>query len=133
MSAPRARNSSAKAVDLKTEDVPIVLGRPHDIGNRELRDGGFQADHRLKRAKKRYHGSSIRLRLHGVHLAQTGRMNWLVWVGLAVVVAAIAAVTGMKPKGTRPVAHTRMMGAGRIALFAIVAILVYVAYRARGG
>lgn len=60
-------------------------------------------------------------------------MNWLVWVGLAVFVAAIAAVTGMKPKGTRPVAHTRMMGAGRIALFAIVAILAYVAYRARGG
>ncbi|HUP59166.1 MAG TPA: hypothetical protein VNA69_01970 [Thermoanaerobaculia bacterium] len=60
-------------------------------------------------------------------------MNWLVWLGLAVVIAAIAAVTGIKPKGTRPVAHTRMMGVGRIALFAIVAILVFLAYRARGG
>ena len=60
-------------------------------------------------------------------------MNWLVWIGLAVVVAAIAAVTGIKPKGTRPVAHSRMMGVGRIALLVIVAILAYLAYRARGG
>ena len=60
-------------------------------------------------------------------------MNWLVWLGLAVVVAAIAAVTGVKPKGTRHVANTRMMGVGRIALFAIVVIFAYLAYRARGG
>jgi hypothetical protein len=60
-------------------------------------------------------------------------MNWLVWLGLAVVVAAIAAVTGIKPKGTRPVAHSRMMGAGRIALLVIVAILAYAAFRARSG
>jgi len=60
-------------------------------------------------------------------------MNWLVWVGLAVVVAAIAAVTGVKPKGTRHVSHTRMMGVGRVALFVIVAIFAYLAYRARGG
>lgn len=60
-------------------------------------------------------------------------MNWLVWVGLAVVIAGLAAVTGIKPKGTRPVAHTRMMGVGRIALFVIIAIFAYMAYRARGG
>jgi hypothetical protein len=60
-------------------------------------------------------------------------MNWLVWVGLAVVVVGIAAVTGIKPKGTRHVANTRMMGMGRIALFVIVAIFAYLAYRARGG
>jgi hypothetical protein len=60
-------------------------------------------------------------------------MNWLVWLGLAVVVAAIAAVTGIKPKGTRPVAHSRMMGMGRLALLAIVIILAYVAFRARSG
>jgi hypothetical protein len=59
-------------------------------------------------------------------------MNWLVWLGLAVVIAAIAAVTGVKPKGTRPVAHTRMMGVGRVVLFIIVAIFAYMAYRARG-
>ena len=60
-------------------------------------------------------------------------MNWLVWLGLAVVIAAFAAVTGLKPRGTRPVAHTRMMGAGRIALIVIVAIFAYLAWRARGG
>ena len=59
-------------------------------------------------------------------------MNWLVWLGLAVVIAAVAAVTGIKPKGTRPVSHSRMMGMGRLALLAIVVILVYVALRARG-
>ena len=60
-------------------------------------------------------------------------MNWLVWLGLAVVVAAFAAVTGVKAKGTRPVAHTRMMGMGRIALVVIVLIFAYLAYRARTG
>ncbi|MBK5258972.1 MAG: hypothetical protein JJE51_05215 [Thermoanaerobaculia bacterium] len=60
-------------------------------------------------------------------------MNWLVWLGIAVVIVAIAAVTGIKPKGTRSVSHSRMMGIGRIALLAIVIILVYVAYRARSG
>jgi len=60
-------------------------------------------------------------------------MNWLVWLGLAVIIAAVAAVTGVKPKGTRHVAGSRMMGAGRVALFVIVAIFAYLAYRARGG
>ena len=60
-------------------------------------------------------------------------MNWLVWLGLAVLVAAAAAVTGIKPKGSRPVAHTRMMGMGRIALLAIVIIFAYLAFRARSG
>jgi hypothetical protein len=60
-------------------------------------------------------------------------MNWLVWLGLAVIVAAVAAATGLKPKGTRHVAHTRMMGVGRIALLAIVIILAYIAFRARSG
>ena len=60
-------------------------------------------------------------------------MNWLVWLGLAVVIAVFAAVTGLKPKGTRPVAHTRMMGMGRLALVAIVIIFAYLAFRARAG
>jgi len=60
-------------------------------------------------------------------------MSWLVLLGIAVVIAAVAAVTGMKPTGTRPVAHTRMMHAGRIALLILVAIIVYLAYRARAG
>lgn len=60
-------------------------------------------------------------------------MNWLVWLGLAVIIAAIAAVTGIKPKGTRPVAHTRMMVMGRLALLAMVIIFAYLAFRARSG
>ena len=59
-------------------------------------------------------------------------MNWLVWLGLAVVIAAFAAVTGLKPKGSRPVANTRLMGVGRIFLFIVIAIFLYLAYRARG-
>ena len=58
-------------------------------------------------------------------------MNWIVVLGLAVVVVAIAAVTGIKPRGTRPVARSRMMGVGRVALLVIVVILIYVAIRAR--
>jgi hypothetical protein len=60
-------------------------------------------------------------------------MNWLVWLGIAVVIAVFAAVTGLKPKGTRPVAHTRMMGMGRLALVAVVIIFAYLAYRAHSG
>jgi hypothetical protein len=59
-------------------------------------------------------------------------MTWLTWLGVAVVIAAIAAITGFKPKGSRHVAHTRMMGAGRIALVFIALIFVYLAYQARG-
>ena len=60
-------------------------------------------------------------------------MSWLFWLGLAVVLGVIAAVTGIKPKKTRPVAHSRLMGAGRIALLIIVVIFAYIAFRARAG
>jgi heme/copper-type cytochrome/quinol oxidase subunit 4 len=60
-------------------------------------------------------------------------MNWLFWLALAVVVTAIAAVTGAKPKGTRHVAHTSMMGMARFFLLLMVVIFAYMAYRARMG
>ena len=60
-------------------------------------------------------------------------MTWLGWLGLAVIVTAVAAVTGFKPKGTRHVARTRLMGVARIALLIIVAICAYLAFRARSG
>jgi hypothetical protein len=60
-------------------------------------------------------------------------MNWLFWLGLAVLVTAIAAVTGIKPGGTRHVAHTRMMGVARFVLLLILIILAYLAFRARSG
>ena len=60
-------------------------------------------------------------------------MTWIAWLGIAVVIVGVAAVTGIKPKGTRHVAHSRMMGMGRIALVIIVVIFAYMAYRAHGG
>ena len=60
-------------------------------------------------------------------------MSWLFWLGLAVVIGVIAAVTGIKPKGTRPVAHTRLMGVARFALLIVIAIAVFLAYRAWSG
>lgn len=58
-------------------------------------------------------------------------MNWLIWLGLAVLIAVVAAVTGIKPKGTRHIAHTRLMGVGRVFLFIVVAIFAWLAYQAR--
>jgi len=55
-------------------------------------------------------------------------MSWLVWLALAVVVAGIAAVTGIQPKGGRPVARTGLMTAARVVLAIIVLIFVYMAY-----
>jgi hypothetical protein len=60
-------------------------------------------------------------------------MSWLFWLGLAVVIGIIAAITGIKPKGTRPVAHTRLMGVARFILLIIIAIVIFMAYRARSG
>jgi hypothetical protein len=52
---------------------------------------------------------------------------------LAVLVTAVAAITGFKPKGTRHVAGTRMMGVARLFLLIIVIIFAYLAFRARSG
>jgi hypothetical protein len=60
-------------------------------------------------------------------------MSWLAWLGVAVLITALAAVTGIKPKGTRHVAHTRLMGVARVVLLALVIIVVYLAFRARSG
>jgi hypothetical protein len=60
-------------------------------------------------------------------------MNWLVWLVVAVLFAVVAAVTGLQPKGARPIAHTSLMGVARIILLALVIIFAYFAYRARSG
>jgi F0F1-type ATP synthase membrane subunit a len=60
-------------------------------------------------------------------------MNWIAWLSLAVIVCAVAAVTGFKPRGTRHVAHSRMMGAGRVCLVILVVIFAVMAFRAHGG
>lgn len=60
-------------------------------------------------------------------------MEWLIWLGLAVVVTAVVAITGIKTKGTRPVGSTRLMAVGRFILLVVVAIFAYMAFRARSG
>jgi hypothetical protein len=70
---------------------------------------------------------------HGSPLAHELAMNWIVWLSLAVIVTAVAAVTGIKPRGTRPVAHSRLMGVGRVVLLIMVVIFAVLAFRARSG
>jgi F0F1-type ATP synthase membrane subunit a len=60
-------------------------------------------------------------------------VNWIVWLGLAVLVTAVAAITGIKAKGTRPVASSRLMGVGRFILLLLVLVFAYFAFRARSG
>jgi len=53
---------------------------------------------------------------------------------VVVVIAATAALTGVKPAGTRHVAHTQLMGIGRIVLALIIAAAfagAYLAWRGR--
>ena len=58
-------------------------------------------------------------------------MTWFAWLALAVLITAVAAVTGIKPAGTRHVARTRLMGVARLVLLFIIAVFMYMAYRAR--
>ncbi len=60
-------------------------------------------------------------------------MSWFAWLALAVLITAVAAVSGIKPKGTRHVAHTRLMGMARLVLLVLVIIFAYLAFRARSG
>jgi hypothetical protein len=60
-------------------------------------------------------------------------MSWFAWLGLAALITAVAAITGVKPKGTRHVAHTQLMGVARFVLLMLVIIFAYLAYRARSG
>jgi hypothetical protein len=56
-------------------------------------------------------------------------MSWIFWLGLAVVIGAMAALTGLKPAGTRPVANTRLMGVARFVLVVMAFVFLYLAYR----
>jgi hypothetical protein len=57
-------------------------------------------------------------------------MTWYTWLIAAAFIAALAAVTGIKPKGTRPVAHTGLMSVARVVLAFIVLICLWLAIRA---
>jgi len=63
----------------------------------------------------------------------SGVMTWLGWLALAVIITAVAAITGIKPKGTRKVANTRLMGVARFVLLLVVIIIAYLAFRTRSG
>jgi hypothetical protein len=56
-------------------------------------------------------------------------VTWLFWLSVAVVIGAVAALTGVKPRGSRPVAHTRLMGVARFVLLVLVLLFLYLAYR----
>ena len=58
-------------------------------------------------------------------------MTWFAWLAVAVLITGVAAVTGIKPRGTRHVARTSMMGVARGVLLFIIVVVVYMAYRAR--
>ncbi len=60
-------------------------------------------------------------------------MTWLFWLMLAAIIAGFAALTGIKPKGTRHVAHTSLMGVARVVLILILIVVAYLAFRARTG
>jgi hypothetical protein len=60
-------------------------------------------------------------------------VTWLTWLFIALLVATFAALTGIAPKGSRPVARTRLMGVARFVLVVVVLILAYVAFRTRSG
>jgi len=58
-------------------------------------------------------------------------MSWFLALGLAAALMAVVAITGTQPRGTRPVAHTRLMGVGRGALVVLAVIVAYMAFRMR--
>lgn len=62
-------------------------------------------------------------------------MTWIAWLTLAVLITAVAAITGVKPKGTRHVARTRLMGVARVVLLLVIVIVIvaYLAFRAPAG
>jgi hypothetical protein len=69
---------------------------------------------------------------NGKVCASKSGMTWT-WLVIVLLVATFAALTGIKPKGSRPVAHTRLMGVARFVFVVVVLILAYMAFRARSG
>ena len=66
----------------------------------------------------------------GGDFAPAAGMTWYTWLIAAALLTALAAVTGIKPKGTRHVAHTGLMGVARVVLVFIVLICLWFAIRA---
>ncbi|HXU29403.1 MAG TPA: hypothetical protein VN851_02400 [Thermoanaerobaculia bacterium] len=56
-------------------------------------------------------------------------MSWIVMLWIAAGITALIAVTGIKPKGTRHVAHTHMINAARVCFVIILLILAAAALK----
>ena len=56
-------------------------------------------------------------------------MNWIVILWIAAAVTALIALTGIKPKETRHVAHTHLITAARICFVIILLILAAMAFQ----
>lgn len=58
-------------------------------------------------------------------------MSWLTLLLLVAVLVAVAAITGLKPRGGRPVARTRLMSAARVVLLVIAVLLAIAIFTGR--
>jgi hypothetical protein len=56
-------------------------------------------------------------------------MSWIVMLWIAAAITALIALTGIKPKGTRHVAHTHLITAARICFVIILLILAAMALK----
>lgn len=55
-------------------------------------------------------------------------MTWLTILIAVAVFVAVAALSGVRPKGARPVARTGLMSGARVVLVLLVAAVVYVVW-----
>ena len=58
-------------------------------------------------------------------------MTGLTWLTIAVLIVAVAAITGLKPKGSKPVARTQLMSVARGVLFLLALIVAYLVFVSR--
>jgi hypothetical protein len=56
-------------------------------------------------------------------------MTPLGWLIIVAVLVALAALTGIKPRGTRPVARTSLMGVARVVLLLLIGAVLYFLFR----
>jgi len=58
-------------------------------------------------------------------------MSWLTVLWVVAILAALAAITGIKPSGTRHVARTGLMSVARVVLGLMALVIAYFAYTSR--